>query len=117
MKKVQIKDVKPYAAAKHYDCSTLKLHGREETGSVAFWMGVSHYLPGGGEADTGPVEKCFFVLEGEVTVYNAAKEAFVLRKWDSLQVQAGEERTLKNETNFPATVLVVIPYPDMVRKS
>ena len=118
MKKVQVKDVKPYAAARHYDCSTLKLHGREESGSEAFWMGMEHFLPGGGaETDSGPLEKVYFVLEGEVTIYNAAKEPFVLRKWDSILIRGGEERTVRNETNFPASMLVVIPYPDMARKS
>ena len=48
MKKVELKDVKPYQALKHFNMTALRLHGKEETGSQKFWMGLSHFLPGGG---------------------------------------------------------------------
>ncbi|WP_347451486.1 hypothetical protein [Acetoanaerobium noterae] len=48
MKKVDFKDVMPYKAPLHFDCATLKLQGLEETGASKFWMGVTHFLPGGG---------------------------------------------------------------------
>ena len=113
MKSVDFKDVKPYQAPKHFGCSTLKLQGREETGCQTFWMGLSHFLPGGGaELDASPVEKVYFVIEGEVTVITGAKEKIVLKKWDSIHFGPGEEREIVNATNYPATMLVAIEYPN-----
>ena len=43
--KSELKDVKPYQAPKHFNMTALRLHGKEETGSKRFWMGLSHFLP------------------------------------------------------------------------
>ncbi len=48
MKKIEIKDVKPYDAAGHFNMIAMRLHGKEESGATKFWMGLSHFLPGGG---------------------------------------------------------------------
>lgn len=113
MKKIEFKNVKPYQAPKHFACSTLRLHGKEESDCKKFWSGLTHFLPGGGaEPDASPVEKMYIVLEGEVTITNAAKERFVLRKWDSIHIGANEQREILNETNYPASMLVVINYPE-----
>ena len=112
MKKVSLKDVKPYVAPKHFKMVALKLHGKEETGATKFWMGLSHFLPeGGAEFDSSPVEKIYFVLDGEVTV-RTPKEEIVLGAWDSIFVGANEGREIINNTNRPASMLVVINYPD-----
>ena len=112
MKKVELKDVKPYQAPKHFNMTALKLHGKEETGAQKFWMGLSHFLPeGGAEFDTNPLEKIYFVLEGEVTV-KTAKEEVVLKAWDSLYIPPNEGREIINRTNRPASMLVVMNYPD-----
>ena len=69
MKKVELKDAKPYAPPKHFNMTALRLHGKEETGTQQLWMGLSHFLPNGGaEMDATPAEKLYFVLEGEITV-------------------------------------------------
>ena len=61
MKKVELKDVKPYAAPKHFNMTALRLHGKEETGSTKFWMGLSHFLPqGGAEFDASPTAEGLF---------------------------------------------------------
>ena len=111
MKKVALKDVKPYQAPKHFNMTALRLHGKEETGASKFWMGLSHFLPAGGaEWDEAPTEKIYFVLEGEVTV-KTPKEEIVLGPWDSIFIGAGEGREIINNTNKPASMLVVINYP------
>lgn len=111
MKKVELKDVKPYQAPKHFNMTALKLHGKEETGASKFWMGLSHFLPAGGaEMDASPTEKVYFVLDGEVTV-KTKDETIVLKTWDSIFIGANEEREIINETNRPASMLVVINYP------
>jgi quercetin dioxygenase-like cupin family protein len=112
VKKVSLKDVKPYQAPKHFAMTALKLHGKEETGASKFWMGLSHFLPGGGaEFDASPTEKIYFVLDGEVTVKTATQEV-VLGPWDSLFIGANEGREIVNATNRPASMLVVINYPE-----
>ncbi|MDF2572612.1 MAG: Cupin domain protein [Sporomusa sp.] len=112
MKKVELKDVKPYQAPKHFNMVALKLHGKEETGAQKFWMGLSHFLPAGGaEYDASPVEKIYFVLEGEVTVITKT-EKVVLKAWDSIYIGANEGREIINETNKPASMLVVMNYPE-----
>jgi quercetin dioxygenase-like cupin family protein len=111
MKKIEIKDVKPYEAVGHFGMTAMRLHGREETGTTKFWMGLSHFLPGGG-ADMGatPTEKIYFVLEGEVTIQTPTEE-IILRQHDSIFIGPGEERAILNKTNLPASMLVIINYP------
>jgi quercetin dioxygenase-like cupin family protein len=114
MKKVQISDVKAYEAPGHFGMTAMRLQGTEETGATKFWMGLSHFLPGGGAGwayEDNPLEKIYFVLEGELTV-TSKTETFVLRKGDSLFLGPNEGRELINATNMPASMLVVINYPD-----
>lgn len=113
MKKVELKNVKPYQAPKHFDMTALKLHGREETGCQAFWVGLSHSLPGGGaEFDASPAEKMYFVLEGEITVKGESGEEVTLGPSDSIYIGANEGREIVNATNRPTSMLVVINYTD-----
>jgi glyoxylate utilization-related uncharacterized protein len=110
MKKVELKDVKPYSAPKHFNVSALELHGRDETGAQKFWMGLSHSLPqGGAEYDASPTEKTYFVLAGEVPVVTE-KEKIVLKRWGSIHIGANEGRSIINESNLPASMLVIVNY-------
>ncbi len=110
MKKVQLAQVNPYAAPKHFGMVALKLHGKEETGSQKFWVGLSHFLPGGGaEYDESPTEKVYFVLDGEITV-KTKKEEIVLGPWDSVYIAPNEGREIINKTNKPVSMLVAISY-------
>ncbi len=110
MKKVRLDDVKPYEAAKHFNMVALRLSGKEETGAEKFWVGLSHFLPGGGaEFSATPAEKYYFVLEGEITV-NTEKEEITLGPWESVYIAPNEGRGIINKTNKPASMLVVINY-------
>ena len=114
MKKVELKDVKTYEAPGHFGMTAMRLQGKEETGSSKFWMGLSHFLPGGGAEwayEDNPLEKIYFVLKGEITVKTKTEE-HVLRKWDSLFLGPNEGREVINNTNKPASMLVVVNYPD-----
>ena len=111
MKKVELKDVKPYDAAGHFLMTAMRLHGKEESGAQKFWMGLSHFLPGGGaEMGATPTDKVYFVLEGEVTI-QTPKEEITLKAWDSIFIGPNEQRAIINKTNKPASMLVVINYP------
>lgn len=110
MKKISLAQVKPYEAAGHFKMVALRLSGKDETGAEKFWVGLSHFLPGGGaEFGATPAEKYYLVLEGEITV-KTKKEEITLGPWDSVYIAPNEGREIINKTNQPASMLVVINY-------
>jgi glyoxylate utilization-related uncharacterized protein len=112
MKKVSLSQVKPYAAAKHFNMTAMRLQGKEETGIQKFWVGLSYFLTGGGAEwayEDNPSEKVYVVLDGELTVKSKTEE-FTLRPMDSFYLAPNEGREIINKTNKTVTMLVVISY-------
>ncbi len=108
----RIADARPYEAPKHFDMRSLRLQGFDASPSDHFWVGLSHFLPAGGaEADATPLEKVYVVLDGTVTVITDDGE-HVLEALDSCHLEANERRSIENRTNRPASMLVVMPYPE-----
>ncbi len=108
---VRLEDARPYEAPKHFDMRSLRLQGFDASGAEGFWVGLSHFLPGGGaERDATPLEKVYVVIDGEVTVITDEGET-VLRALDSCRLAPDEARSIENRTNQPASMLVVMPYP------
>ena len=108
----RFEDAEPYDAPNHWGVVGLRLQGFEDGGPVNQWVGLSHYLPGGGAGpDATPFEKVYVVLEGEATVIAGGGET-VLRRYDSCTVAPGEERKVENRSNRVCTLLVAMPYPD-----
>jgi len=111
MEITRIGDARPYEAPKHFDMVGLRLHGWDASGAESFWVGLSHFLPGGGaEMDATPLEKIYVVLDGEVTVTTEAGET-TLGPYDSCRLAPGEARAILNKKNRPASMLVAMPYP------
>jgi mannose-6-phosphate isomerase-like protein (cupin superfamily) len=111
MKVMRLNDVKAYQAAKHFNMTAMRLQGKEETGVQKFWVGLSHFLPGGGaEFDASPTEKVYIVLGGAVTV-KTEKEEVTLNPLDSVYIGPNEGRSIVNPGKVPASMLVVINYP------
>ncbi|MBU1168681.1 MAG: cupin domain-containing protein [Proteobacteria bacterium] len=112
MKKRELKDCKPYNPPNHFNMTALRLQGKEETGCEKFWMGLSHFLPGGGaEYEATPAEKIYYVLDGEIEITTESGERIVLTKTDSIRIGPNEGRSLLNPSNLPASMLVIINYP------
>lgn len=112
MKKFELKDAKPYEAAGHFKMVALRLQHRETTGVETFWVGMSHFLPGGGaEMSANDFEKVYFVLSGTLTVIAEDGTRYTLNPTDTLYIPAGEKRYLINETNNTASMLVIAGYP------
>ena len=110
MKKITLEDVKAYEAPGHFAMTAMRLHGKEETGATKSWIGLSHFLPGGGaEFAAPPGEKVYFVLDGEVAI-KTPDEEIVLRKNDLIYIEPDEGREIVNNTNLPASMLVVYSY-------
>lgn len=105
-------DAKPYDAPRHFNMAGLRLQGFEASPAKNFWVGLSHFLPGGGaESSATPIEKVYVVVSGEVTIVTD-KATETLRALDSCHLAPGERREIINRSNSPASMLVVMPYPD-----
>lgn len=108
----RIGDVAPYEAPKHFDMRGLRLQGFDASPAENFWVGLSHFLPGGGaESDATPLEKVYVVVDGTVTVTTDDGDT-ELGPLDSCHLAPGERRSIENRTNTPASMLVVMPYPE-----
>ena len=102
---------KPYNPPKHGGCVSYRLQGMDASPVQDFWVGVSHFLPGGGaERDATPAEKVYVVLSGEVTV-DAGGQRVTLKPFDSCVIGKNEERSIVNESSQPATMLIAISTP------
>ena len=115
MIKRTLEELSTYEAPGHYGVSCMRIHGKEETGAQKFWIGQSVFLPGGGAEwayEDNPLEKVYFVLEGEMTVTDKDGNKYVIHKNESISFPPNEGRGLKNESGKPAKMLVIINYPD-----
>ncbi len=111
MRVTRFGEAQPYEAPNHRDMRALRLQGFMEGGPGNFWVGLSHFLPGGGAGpDSSPLEKVYVVLDGAVTVKTPGAEV-VLGPLDSCCIPGDEVREVKNHGNEVATMLVVMPYP------
>jgi len=116
MQVTRLAHAKRYDAPKHFDMRSLRLQGLEASGADFAWAGLSYFLPGGGaEMDAGPLGKIYVVLEGEVTITLGDGSTHILSKLDSCFIPAGEARSVRNDGNVVASMLVVMPYPKAVR--
>jgi mannose-6-phosphate isomerase-like protein (cupin superfamily) len=91
---------------------SLRLQGLEASAAQFAWVGLSHFLPqGGAEMDAGALEKIYVVLAGEVTITLGDGTSHTLGALDSCHIPGGEARSIRNEGNAVATMLVVMPPP------
>jgi quercetin dioxygenase-like cupin family protein len=104
-------DAQPYEAPNHHGMRSLRLQGFEPDGPKTSWVGLSHFLPGGGAGpDSSALEKVYVVLAGSLTL-RAGGDEVVLRPLDSCTIAPGETREVRNLGNEVATMIVVMPYP------
>jgi mannose-6-phosphate isomerase-like protein (cupin superfamily) len=104
-------DAQPYQAPNHFDVKSLRLQGFEPGGPAGYWVGLSHFLPGGGAGpDSSSLEKVYVVLSGKLTVRSDGREVS-LGTLDSCCIPGGKTREVTNLGNEVATMIVVMPYP------
>jgi len=102
VKKVRLAEAKPYNPPKHFNMTAFRLHGKDETGTQKFWVGLSHFLPGGGaQYDATPTEKVYFVLEGEISVKTAPRPPFEA----TLALEMPVERALESVNRWISRAL------------
>jgi len=106
----RIADAQRYDAPKHFDMRSLRLQGLDASPADFGWVGLSHFLPGGGaELDAGPLGKIYVVLAGKVTIVLGDGARHVLGPLDSCFIPAGEAREIHNDANEVASMLVFMP--------
>lgn len=106
---VRFTDAPPYDAPGHALMRMVRLQGRDAGPADTVWLGVSTIAPGGGTTlDASGVEKIYVVLDGAVTVSNG-QDKISLQRWDSCRIAPGEGRQLGNDTDQPASILLVMP--------
>lgn len=111
MQVTRLKDAQTYSPPNHFDCTALRLQGWDVSGSKNFWVGLSHFLPGGGcTMEATPLEKVYIVLSGEITV-ETEQGSETLGPMDSCHIAPNEVRRVINNSNQPSSMLVVMPYP------
>jgi len=111
MKVSRFSEAVAYDAPNHFGCASLRLQGFDVSPTENFWVGLSHFLPGGGcEHEATPLEKVYVVLAGEVTV-TTDTDVVTLGPNDSCYIAANEPRSVANRGNEVATMVVVMPNP------
>lgn len=111
MEITRLDDAVAYSAPLHHGMVALRLQGHEASSAESFWVGLSHFLPGGGaEQSATPIEKVYVVVDGHLTFVTEETE-HVLGPLDSCRFAPGEARTVQNRTNRVASMLVIMPYP------
>ncbi|MEI3339453.1 MAG: cupin [Eubacterium sp.] len=87
-----------YEAPGHHGVVLRRFHGKEETGAQKFWVGMSHFEPHGGAgwgyADNA-CEKCYYILEGQMTTKDRNGNEWKLNAGDSFSMV--ERRALFRE--------------------
>jgi len=112
MQLIRFSEAKAYVAPGHFDMRSLRLQGFDMSASQFAWLGLSHFLPGGGASmDASPLEKLYVVLEGEVTIELGDGTTHVLLRLDSCYISGNEARAIRNDSNQVATMLVAMPHP------
>lgn len=112
MEITRFSDAQAYQAPLHFGCHSLRLQGLEASSADFAWVGMSHFLPGGGcEMSATPMAKIYVVTQGAITVELGDGTKHHLEVNDSCHIPAGVERAVLNETNAPASMIVVMPKP------
>ncbi|GAC07046.1 hypothetical protein GAGA_4219 [Paraglaciecola agarilytica NO2] len=112
MNVTRIEEAKPYQAPGHFDMRGLRIQGWDVSDTKNVWVGLSHFLPGGGAAgDVSPVEKIYVVLDGTISVTHDDKEV-ILGPLDSCHIPPNAQRSILNKTNKMVSMLVIMPYPE-----
>ena len=86
-------ELEPYFPRRSFwrDLQALPRQGRDR--AQKFWIGVSEFEPDGGADwayDDNPLEKVYFVLDGEMTVTDKDGNKYVIHKNESISFPPNE---------------------------
>ena len=110
MQVLKLGEAKPYDAPGHFGMAALRLQGQPGD-ERPFNLSLSHFLPGGGaERSASKSDRVYLVISGVVTV-SSGDITTLLGPLDSCFIPAGETRGVANETNLPASMVVIVSAP------
>ena len=101
-----------YTLPDHEDVVARRLQGGEATSLDFAMIGHSVLRPKGVvPLGAGPTGKVYVVTEGTLAIVQADGVRHVLKAGDSIFIPAGEARAVINESDTPATMIVITPPP------
>jgi glyoxylate utilization-related uncharacterized protein len=110
MKIVRKNQLVKYEPRGHYSMLAQRVHNKEISGSEMLTLGLSWFLPGGG-AEFSKVaegmELIYYIVEGTMML-TTDNETSPLNSGDSCFFKSGDGRSIKNESDKPAAMLVII---------
>lgn len=102
-----------YQAPGHFGGVFISKQGETAPGNKHLTINLSHFQPGGGcdyaeFPEEWPLNLCYYVVEGQITVTTKNNEKFTLYKGDSVLWSAGDARGFVNEGDTVTDLLVII---------
>lgn len=112
MEVVRFSEAPAYTAANHEAVSARRLQGGEASNADFVLLGHSHFPPGATvPMDVAPMGRIYVVVNGVIIVEEANGVRHELEHLDSIFVPAGESRTVLNDGEVAAAIIVVTPPP------
>ncbi|MFZ4286447.1 cupin domain-containing protein [Variovorax sp. HJSM1_2] len=110
---VRLEDAPRYDAPGHDGFNMSRLQGREAGPADALWLGLSVVAPGGSTTLVASAQEKFYVVfDGELEITaqmpDGVSRCEVLRRLDSCRIAPGEARQLRNRSDKPAQVLLIM---------
>jgi glyoxylate utilization-related uncharacterized protein len=104
-----------YSPPLHTGVDCKRLQGIEAGPTERFWVGLSVYYPNGAAQMSPTIEETIYtVLDGELVISAQGRDE-TLRRYDSVHLAKGEQRSVENRSGEPATLLVTIAIPPGVK--
>ena len=101
-----------YTAPNHGDVEARRLQGGEASAAGFALVGHST-LPAGAviPMEASGFARIYVVTEGVLTIENGDGVRYLLGRWDSIHIPAGERRAVRNQSDATASMIVVTPAP------
>lgn len=102
-----------YQAPGHFGGVFISKQGETAPRNKHLTINLSHFQPGGGcdyaeFPEEWPLNLCYYVVEGQITITTKNNEKFTLYKGDSVLWSAGDARGFVNEGDTVTDLLVII---------
>lgn len=98
-----------YSPNGHYNMVARRAHGKDIDDTKILTIGRSEFNPGGGaeaSAVKDNMELVYYIVEGTMTLTCEEKD-YELNAGDSVMFKSGEVRSVKNNTDKNAVMLVI----------
>lgn len=107
MRVTRVGDAERFDSSGHHGVVPMRLQGDQSSPTDGFTVVLSNY-ESGGAADTAaqPAETVYVMVSGELT-FESGDDIVRLGPLDSVHFPAGAARSVRNETDEPASMIVI----------